>query len=592
MADDIRYFGPPPAMSDPHQAEGVPRKRRPDPRPARMPVQRAVGLASVPDEVLLRHNARVLDAKTAPGLPNFPAPLPTIYLATELLMPVSRRESLPNYNAVLKQVGMAIAEPRDEKDRIISNEFFVKAVLTASNPKKPAVVDAWLALQTLRAAVVDPLVEPDPRPAPGEEPVPTLKPQEMEGVGLNHLMIGTAMGGLGGASGVLQGVPGAVNGGPFSGGSTGGDDLGYWRRPVMLEIPRPARMTDAKVIEAGKRRPVIAVLDTGIAPNTWLGTPSDDPSNFVVVDEVLQNDIDVNNPDEAPGGSADDPYTTEPLVGELSTHAGHATFIMGLIQQVAPNATVMSIRVMYNDGIASSGVIAYALGKLRERVEIAQRGTTPEAKARTIDIVSLSLGNYIEGDFGPTELAVLTKAIDDLRKLGVIVVASAGNFASSRRFFPAALAGRTGGQNPDPEPDAPPVISVGALNPNRTKTLFSNDNNKDDTWVTCWGRGAALISTFPEKTNAARGVAFRVEKPITWPEGVPPEDPINFRESLESDDYTSGFAMWSGTSFATPLVVGKLAQSLFDNKESTECEPANTIERAKKAIKDLGGEKT
>ncbi len=536
MADseDIRYFGPPADMTS-GEAGPAP-----------------VGFPSIPDEVLERHNARILDPKTAPSLPGFPA-TPTVYRADDLLIPDRRRRNMNIYSGVLhEKLGLTL------HDNSRGNDVFARGVLRASDPNRPAVVDAWLALQTLRA---------------------NLSEEEVEGVGLNHLLIGTAMGGIGGSSGNLRGVPGAVNGGPY-----GLDELGYWRRPVALKATRPARRTDA---QAG-RRPTIAVLDTGWSRNAWLDSYPEGTTDFVVVDEELQQDIDAKAlPGEAPGGSDDQPFTSEPLVGELSTHAGHATFITGLVQQVEPDATVLSIRVMHNDGIASSGVVSYALGRLLERVVTAQDpASTEQDRARMVDIVSLSMGNFLEGDFGAAERDELTKAIDALRERGVIVVASAGNFASSREFYPAALAGRTGHVDPVTN-GGPPVISVGALNPNLTRSLFSNDS---DRWVTCWARGAALVSIFPQATNAARSAAFRVHKRIR-PESVQENDPLNFRESMESDDYTVGFAMWSGTSFSTPLVVGRLAKLLL-NSPRTSLAHADTISRAGTAIKQLGSENT
>jgi hypothetical protein len=112
-------------------------------------------------------------------------------------------------------------------------------------------------------------------------------------------------------------------------------------------------------------------------------------------------------------------------------------------------------------------------------------------------------------------------------------------------MFPAAFAPWLDGKDPiKPDPSALPVVSVGALNPaGRSDALFSNAGP----WVRDWQQGAAVVSTLPVafegglQANAKTEAYQRV------------------REGLDPDDYRGGFAVWSGTSFAAPLLAGKLA---------------------------------
>ena len=70
------------------------------------------------------------------------------------------------------------------------------------------------------------------------------------------------------------------------------------------------------------------------------------------------------------------------------------------------------------------------------------------------------------------------------------------------------------------------MVSVGALNPNRTIALFSNAGD----WVTCHRPGAALVSTFPITFDASGLPLARVYVPGEgWRETV---DPDNFRSRI------------------------------------------------------------
>jgi subtilisin family serine protease len=65
----------------------------------------------------------------------------------------------------------------------------------------------------------------------------------------------------------------------------------------------------------------------------------------------------------------------------------------------------------------------------------------------------------------------------------------------------------------------------------------------------------AGISTLPEEEQLKIGT------------GDVPQD----RATIDLDDYTSGFGVWSGTSFAAPILAGQLAFAIGDiGSEATD----------------------
>jgi hypothetical protein len=164
-----------------------------------------------------------------------------------------------------------------------------------------------------------------------------------------------------------------------------------------------------------------------------------------------------------------------------------------------------------------------------------------------VDVVSLSLGYFDESPTPGGYTAHLAHVIGRLLHHGVLVVAAAGNDATTRRFYPAAFAAA-----PSVNGGGPPVVSVGALNPNGSKALFSNDGS----WVHYWATGAAVVSTYPVDVQGS-----------AMPDhDVPDHDvPGRHRDSLDPDDFKAGFAVWDGTSFAAPLGAARLADALLRN---------------------------
>jgi serine protease len=93
-------------------------------------------------------------------------------------------------------------------------------------------------------------------------------------------------------------------------------------------------------------------------------------------------------------------------------------------------------------------------------------------------------------------------------------------------------------------------VSVGALNPNgRTDAMFSNAGP----WVRAHERGAGLVSTFPPTFEGG------------YQASVATEHLGRERSSVDPDDFTGGFGTWSGTSFAAPLLAGRIAQHMLES---------------------------
>ncbi len=168
-------------------------------------------------------------------------------------------------------------------------------------------------------------------------------------------------------------------------------------------------------------------------------------------------------------------------------------------------------------------------------------------------MLSLSYGFFHETAADTASELQLRTMLRALSVMGTIVVCAAGNEATARPRYPAAFGPWRNDPAAVPSVSELPIVSVGALNPNGTEALFSNTGP----WVRAWTTGAALVSTIPK---------FRG--------GYLPSARISYegrvREGLDPDDFSGRFAIWSGTSFAAPLLAGRLASRLLSQMPSDE----------------------
>ena len=248
------------------------------------------------------------------------------------------------------------------------------------------------------------------------------------------------------------------------------------RRSSARPAPAPASWPTATGTAANGPR--VAILDTGFA---------DDSLRPAALSAVRADKAHWERPDE--DGDA-----------ELDPAAGHGTFIAGIIERLAPGCDLLIERVLstYGDG---------------DEVAIARR---IDALVGQVDVFNLSFGGY-----AVQQMRVLRAAVRRAQTAGAIVVASAGNDATCRPSYPAALPG---------------VIGVGAVGPDGPAP-FTNFGP----WVRASAPGVDVVSSFFS--------SFQGPAQPPSPGGTDPDD---FAE----------WAMWSGTSFAAPVVVAALARQL------------------------------
>jgi hypothetical protein len=507
-------------MNDPTASgEHGPGQLRADKPPAdRRAVVRREPVLSPPADVLQRYNARVLDPTTAMVVAGQAPIRPTVYIADRLI--VSGRADQTTRGALqeaARRLGLALV--LDEKGRglkapdvaaraqLPTDRLPIRLRLVPNSGAPTPAPDAWPVLQTFRSLL--------PRESPG-----------LKQVALDHLLSATSSPDIGGSPYVWShGVGGtpyvwshAVGSYQYGVAGSGGRQPVNWVGAPPMRTERPSR------------RPVVAVIDTGVGAHPWL------PSDIVHLQPMVL-DVPIDNA-EATG------VTLDPYEGVLDQDAGHGTFIAGLIRQYCGDANILAVRIMGGDGVVpeSNLLDAVWLLLLRQQMAIAANNA-----ADIVDVISLSLGYYHEQPDDITFDPELLTPLGELGELGVAVVAAAGNDATDRPMYPAAFTPWAGGTITAADPNSVPVVSVGATNPNGTVALFSNAGP----WVVCRRPGAALVSTFPTSFNASAQPSYAVS---VKGDGQ--------RATIDPDDFSGGFGVWSGTSFAGPVLAGQLAAQL------------------------------
>lgn len=504
-----------------------------DHEPHLKPNPRRDHMSGVPElsySTLDRHGGRVLAPGQVVRTAGTSAPVGTVYRYDRLLVDESvihDAEVREKLEEAIRPTGMWLQS--QTASVIVPGQGSYRVPVLSSHGDQAA-VDAWALIQRLRTDT-------------SESGLPN---DLLDKVRLEHLMIcSKGNSGIGGS----EPPPGESR------------TLSLGRIPVDMVNPMPSR-------KSLKRRMRVAVLDTGVPPKHPAFDVSDrteSEDTFVIVDHSFQATLGQHS--DSPAIPLDDPWEGpihEPtLIGEVASHFGHGTFMTGLLRQLSPDVQVYSLRVVHNDGLAYEHEVIAALHHVADQVEASRRG---EVDAVNVDVVVLAMG-YVDENPNDEPGGWIGDAVRRLAMLGIPVVAAAGNQSSDRPFYPAAFAG-----HPWPE-NAAPLLSVGALNPNRHIAMFSNEGP----WVSCYATGAGLVSTYPCEAKGSRMPDRRAKSSIL----------DRHRESHDPDDFSSGFAVWSGTSFAAPLAAGFLVNTMAETDFGAIEDAVKASARANEALKRL-----
>jgi subtilisin family serine protease len=241
----------------------------------------------------------------------------------------------------------------------------------------------------------------------------------------------------------------------------GTDANQYLNQPAAAQLPAAHAVSRG----AGIR---VAVLDTGVDANV----PALKGKVGVGYDYIGDD----NDPSEQRQGVDTNGD------GRVDGSYGHGTFVAGLVALVAPDATIIPMRVLDSDGVGNEVVIAQAI-----------RDAVVDYHA---NIINLSFGTD-----GNVASALIDSALYFAENSGVLVVVSAGNTGQSTPLYPG--------------------------------------DSGDALAATAVGVGTDQIASY-----ASHGPWVELAAPATGVIGPIPD---------------GGYAQWSGTSMAAPMVSGQAA---------------------------------
>jgi subtilisin family serine protease len=310
-------------------------------------------------------------------------------------------------------------------------------------------------------------------------------------------------------------------------GKVSGHGLGAW-------LPAASRLEplipDPTPVKGNPTQAVVAILDTGIRAHEWLGSEKEG---------IWFVDPDWSATTFAPPEWC--PHRTDKIAC-YGSHAGHATFLAGLVRRAGPNVRLLSYQVMDIHGKAQDERIIEAL----ERIATSswQRHLIHD-QHRQIVAVLMAFGRV--GKPNEPDIIKLRAAVAKVVAMGIHIVCAAGNDGTDQLHYPAAFAG---------EPELSQyVTAVGGLTADHLQRApFSTYGP----WIGAWREAVNRYSAMPWQATALGSDEALPDDERNADAGTPivdpPDDGLARGETPEA-----GYAWWSGTSFAAAQYVGELA---------------------------------
>lgn len=282
------------------------------------------------------------------------------------------------------------------------------------------------------------------------------------------------------------------------------DDPAYptqWHYP-LINLPAAWDTT------SGDQRTIVAVVDTGILS----GHPD-------LAGQLVPGYDFVHNPESAMDGDGIDPNPEDLGNGSgTGSSSYHGTHVAGTIAAagnngrgvagVAYSSKIMPLRALGANGAGTSYDVNQAI-----RFAAGLPNDSGHLPSEPANIINLSLGG------GPFS-AASQSLFDELRSRGIMVVAAAGNEASSQASYPASYDG---------------VISVSAVNSQSRLTAYSNR-----------GRHIDVAAPGGDNSQDLNGDGY--------PDGI-----LSTGGSNGGSQITYAYTFLTGTSMAAPHVAGTLA---------------------------------